>query len=84
MTAVNDELVITALKLPEVNPDELRVALNEAGYESVTVDIILVVGGGRRCPAGGTRASRSRSSSSRHPPRAGGVRPAGRDVSRGG
>ncbi len=55
VTAVNDELVITALgPPPEVNPDELRVALNEAGYESVTVDIILVVGGGRRCPAGGT------------------------------
>lgn len=53
--AVQHRLIVTALgEPPEADPSGLRVALNEAGYSDVSVDIVLVIGGGRTCPAGGT------------------------------
>ena len=55
VTAVDETLIITALgSPPEADPADLRVTLNERGYGHVTLEIVLVVGGGRECAAGGT------------------------------
>ena len=52
---VNREIVVTALgPPPEIDADDLRRELNEAGLGANTLVIRLVVGGTRICPANGT------------------------------
>ncbi|MBK9739877.1 MAG: DUF389 domain-containing protein [Actinobacteria bacterium] len=55
VSAVNGTLMITALgEPPEADPEDLRVTLNDQGYGAIDLQIVLVIGGGRICAAGGT------------------------------
>ena len=48
-------LVVTALgPPPQVNPSQLRTSLIEAGFASADLQIRLVIGGSRFCPAHGS------------------------------